>query len=113
MDNAAIHNCDSAAMEAMGVSRPGGLNRLPLPPNSGDMHLVIERAHARARQQFQDKLLRLGKVMNIEVYKSMFEEAFYSANTAAQVQADISSLPQLYEAIIACHGDYVAQKKLR
>lgn len=114
MDNAAIHNCDDKAMEReLGISKPGQGNRLALPPNSGDMHLVIERAHARAGLQFQDRLLRLGRVLTIEEYKDMFRQAFYDANKPEQVQGDIASLPALYEAIVAGHGEYVAQKKLR
>lgn len=40
-----FHHCDAVAMDAMGVSQPGDISRLPLPPNSGDMHRAIERAH--------------------------------------------------------------------
>jgi len=43
----------------------------------------------------------------------MLIKAFNTASTAAQVQADIRSLPQLHDAIIASHDNHVAEKNLR
>lgn len=112
MDNASIHTNAELIEKKLGIKH--GVNRLPLPPCSGDMHLVIERAHARAGHEFQRRVLQLGKVdRNMEVYKKMFRDAFYATNTAKQVQSDIQSLPALYRAIIDGHGGYVPAKRLR
>jgi hypothetical protein len=112
MDTASIHTSTTLVEDKFGIRL--GSNRLPLPPLSGDMHLVIERAHARAGHAFQRKVLELGKVeRNIEVYKRLFRDAFYAANTPKQVQADIASLPALYQAIIDAQGGYVPAKRLR
>lgn len=81
-----------------------GENWARLPPHSGDLHRVIERVHARLCGAFQDWLYEDSTPLSMAEYCEKLESLFYSTQTANIHSADISTIHELYQQVVACDG---------
>lgn len=72
---------------------------LPLPPNSPDMHKVIEHAVNNTCMTFFNYLLDHPDVTSLEDVKDAFSKAFYSGNTVKGIRADVDSLWKTYDVV--------------
>lgn len=81
-----------------------GDNWARLPPHSGDLHRVIERVHARLCGAFQDWLYEDSTPLSMPDYCEKLESLFYSTQTAAIHSADISTIHELYQQVVAREG---------
>lgn len=101
-DNAAVHSEAEEVVE--------GLNRLPHPRKSPDMHKVVEHMHAWLTQKMQAWLLKEGeRGVNAETAKKQLQDFFYSYATAS-IMKDVNSLPGTYKAILAAGGRYPTKR---
>lgn len=97
-DNAAVHSEAERVVE--------GINRLPHPRKSPDMHKVVEHMHAWLTQKMQVWLLsQEGHRVDADAAKQQLQDLFYSYD-AASIMADVDSLPGTYKAIVAAGGSY-------
>ncbi len=99
-DNPSIHDVD---LTDLGITED---DRAPLPPQSGDMHKVIEHVHARVCDAFREWVARNPRVTSPTQLRNQFEALFYEVITPASVHADVQSLPALWQWIRDHNGDY-------
>jgi hypothetical protein len=112
MDNPSWHT--SADLSRVGITE--GVNRLPLPPASGDMHKVIEHVHGTLVKELNKWFIRNRNrpgVSSAAVVKGAVEEIFFHTITPASVSADVESLPKLWKWIKDNKGSKGAPAKLR
>ena len=97
-DNAGAHN--AAAKDVP------GLNKLPLPAKSPDMHKVVEHVHGWLTQKMQLWLLQRGatKVTPPDAWAEL--ERLFKSYPTESVAKDVASLPETYQAIIDAGGAY-------
>ena len=97
-DNAAVHTDAEQAVP--------GINRLPHPPKSPDMHKAVEHVHAWLTQKMQAWLLKqeAGKI-TAEAAKAQLRELFGQLHTES-VMKDVNSLNDTYKAILSVGGRY-------
>ena len=103
-DNPSIHDADLAEL---GITE---LNRTPLPPQSGDMHKVIEHVHGTLCNAMSEWVARNPKVTKVADLKTQFEALFFKVITPVHVKKDIDSLPEQWRAIKAKEGGFTAVK---
>jgi hypothetical protein len=103
-DNPSIHDADLAQL---GITE---LNRTPLPPQSGDMHKVIEHVHATLCDAMSEWVARNPKVYKAADLKRQFEQLFFKVITIDHVKKDIESLPDQWRAIKAAKGGWTSVK---
>lgn len=101
-DNAAVHSNAEKVVQ--------GINRLPHPRKSPDMHKVVEHMHAWLTQKMQAWLLKQDACrVDANAAKRQLQDLFYSYE-AASIMADVESLPGTYKAIIAAGGRYPTKR---
>lgn len=103
-DNPSIHDADLAQL---GITE---LNRAPLPPQSGDMHKVVEHVHATLCTAMSEWVARNPNVTKSADIKQQFEALFFKHITPAHVKKDIDSLPAQWRAIKANEGGWTPVK---
>lgn len=101
-DNAAVHSDAEKVVQ--------GINRLPHPRKSPDMHNVVEHMHAWLTQKMQAWLLKQdARRVDANAAKRQLQDLFYNYE-AASIMADVESLPGTYQAIIAAGGRYPTKR---
>lgn len=75
-------------------------NRYPLPPNSPDMHKVVEHCVAILKDRFQAWLYSSPTPLSMAAYQRHLKRIFEEHITAASVAADVATLPDTYHAIL-------------
>lgn len=114
-DSARIHQ-SALSKDKEGKSMLGAIgfdaeqHRVPLPPYSPDMHKVIEHAHGRAVNKFQDWLYKTPGPFTMKKYKKQFEKIFKECCTPSIVSADVDSLKGLYNEIRRVQGQLPARQ---
>ncbi len=93
-DNATWHK--HAKLEEIGI---GPADLMPLPPNSPDMHKVIEHVVNNTCTNFFNYLLDHPDVTSLQGVKDAFIQAFYTGNRVASIRADVDSLLKTYDVI--------------
>ena len=107
LDKATVHN---EVVQVVGTKA----NLWPQPPHSPDFNKPIEHVHAQVDAAVHAWLLESRQSqpshkVTVEQSKAKVEEAFYNIPTSS-IKADVESLPSTWEAIIANHGGFVANK---
>lgn len=98
-DNASIHNAAKATMPHSAL--------LPIPAWSPDFMKAIEHNHQYVCDKFEKLVMSVGdQKKTSEWFRSKLESTFYEQSTPARVGADIKSLKQTYQGIIAARGGY-------
>lgn len=93
-DNATWHKY--AKLEEIGINQS---DLMPLPPNSPDMHKVIEHAVNNTCTTFFNYLLDHPEVRSLQQVKDAFTKAFYDGNTVDGIRADVDSLWKTYDIV--------------
>lgn len=99
-DNPSIHDAD---LSSLGITE---LNRYPLPPQSGDMHKVIEHVHAILCGAMSAWVARNPKVTKAADLRAKMRELFFEVINPTSVSADVASLPKLWRWIKDNGGKY-------
>lgn len=94
-DNASFHT--SMKLEDVGLTI-GDL--WDLPPNSPDMHKVIEHVVGRVKRELRNALCDNANLATVNDLKTECKRVFFGI-TAESVQKDIDSLPSTYKHIHA------------
>lgn len=76
-------------------------NRVPLPPNSPDMHRVVERSIGRLKKAFQSWLFEHPSARSMQQYRTALKKMFHKNETADVVSAEVASLPDVYREIVS------------
>lgn len=101
-DNAAVHTDAEKVVQ--------GINRLPHPRKSPDMHKVVEHMHAWLTQRMQAWLLEQDvRRVDADAAKQQLKDLFYSYKTES-IMADVESLPGTYKAIRDAGGRYPTKR---
>lgn len=97
-------------MEALDLQ---AADHFELPPNSCDIHRVIEHTHARLVAAFNDWLYRdPSEVFTMSDYKQKLEELFYKHPPVASpevIMADVQDLPKLFQEVIEKKGGWASK----
>jgi hypothetical protein len=108
-DNATIHTKAESILREAGVfiSCPHWVS----PPQSADLQKVVEHAHGRIGQRWQEELQKDGQqVFTAQQYISWLKEIFKKVTRPETVAADVRSLYSTYQAVIAAKGDWPEKK---
>ena len=105
-DNPAIHGGKhpEIIMRAMNLTLD---DHFELPPNSCDIHKVIEHMHARLVGAFQEWMYADSTSYDLPTYKLALERIFYTDPSVASHQVimkDMQSLPALFRELVAIEG---------
>lgn len=108
-DNDAVHQGAMEELQQRGLITNS--NRAPLPPNSPDMHKVVEHSIARLTSMVNSELAHTEDlVLPVEHWRSRLEQMFLTGITAASIRADVASLKATYQAIIDVAGSWPPRK---
>lgn len=107
-DNDKIHQ-NRLALAFLKINRN---NRYPLPPNSPDMHRVVERCIGRLKAAFSTWLYDHPGKRTMRDYQNAFKELFFSTQTADVIDKDVRKLPTLYPYIIKANGGWPPKRQL-
>lgn len=95
-DNASWHA--SVKLENVGLTTA---DKWELPPNSPDMHKVIEHVVGNVKRALRNKLVDNARLCTVERLKPACEDVFFNQIAKESVQKDIDSLPNTYKHIHA------------
>jgi hypothetical protein len=95
-DNASWHQ--ALNLEDVGLKES---DKWQLPPNSPDMHKVIEHVVGRVKQQLRHKLCDNANINSSKEVQAAFIDVFYKQISTESIRKDIESLPSTYKHI---HG---------
>lgn len=91
-------------------------NRFPLPPNSPDMHRVIERCVGRLKDKFQAWLYDHPAPRDATDYQDALREVFTSSQTKVAtpnvIRGEVEKLPTLWPMILERGGDWPPKDQL-
>lgn len=87
-------------------------NRFPLPPNSPDMHRVVERCIARLKAAFRGWLYDNPSKRTMADYRAALVDLFKRTQTADVINKDVKKLPKLWPAILRAGGDWPPKQQL-
>ena len=87
-------------------------NRYPLPPNSPDMHRVVERCIGRLKTKFADWLYDHPGKCTMAEYKRALLDIFMSTQTSDVINRDVKKLPQLFPLIVKAKGGWPPKGQL-
>lgn len=81
------------------------------PSNSSDMHKVVENGHGALQNHMQRWLLKREREqpdvkLQVAECKAQLEASFYRMSTTGEIQRNVSTLRETYQAIIDAGGDY-------
>jgi hypothetical protein len=93
-DNASWHQ--AADLSTIGIKHE---HRLPLPPNSPDMHKVIEHVVGNTKRRMKECLCDNAALTSVKDVKKAMEKVFYTKNKVTSIRKDINSLPGTYKII--------------
>lgn len=86
-------------------------NRFPLPPNSPDMHRVVERCVGRLKEAFQDWLYDHPAPRTAAEYQDELVKLFSKTQTASVIAGDVDNLPSLWPFILKAKGGWPPKKE--
>ena len=86
-------------------------NRFPLPPNSPDMHRVVERCVGRLKQAFQTWLYDHPAPRTAAEYQDELMALFSKTQTADVIAGDVAKLPTLWPLILKAKGGWPPKKE--
>lgn len=95
MDNATFHPTGELKLRVRGLR----VHRLPVPPQSHDIHKVIEHAIHLLKMEFDKWMIDHPDVVKMEDIKAAFVRTFYEKVKRDGVRKDIMSLRKTYRAI--------------
>ena len=95
MDNATYHPKGELKLRVKGLR----VHRLPVPPQSHDIHKVIEHAINLLKKEFDKWMIDHPTVVNVEDIKAAFVRTFCEKVRADGVRKDIKSLSKTYRHI--------------
>ena len=107
-DNDAIHQNPTTLASLQINTR----NRFPLPPNSPDMHRVIERVVGRVKAAYAAWLHDHPTPRSPAGYQAALLALFRQTQTAAVISKDVANLPALWPSIIKNKGDWASTDQL-
>lgn len=87
-------------------------NRYPLPPNSPDMHRVVERCIGRLKRAFREWLYEHPAKRSMAEYRRALETIFKTTQTAAMIEKEVKKLNTLYKCIIKAKGGWPPKNQL-
>ncbi len=93
-DNASFHT--SVNLQAIGIQQA---DMWKLPPNSPDMHKVIEHVVGRVKRALREELCDNARLTTVEHIKDVCKDVFFNKITKESVKKDIDSLPTTYRHI--------------
>jgi hypothetical protein len=107
IDGASVHN------EAHNLL-PRGWQLLPHPAHSPECNKPIEHVHSQMDEKMHSWLLQWRESHpNTNPTPQQCKDqcvAFFTALPADKIEADINTLPDTWEAIVAARGDYIAPR---
>ena len=104
-DNDRIHQ----NVETLSSLQINDRNRYPLPPNSPDMHRVVERCIARLKGAFSTWFYQHPGQRSMAQYRAELERLFFhdtSVATPKIISAEVDELPTLFPLIITAQGGW-------
>lgn len=105
-DNDKVHM--GADLSTVGIHKS---DRFSLPPLSSDMHKAVEHVHAWLQAQMQKWLETMeGQKLTPEMCLEHLNHIFYQQLKASSIAADVATLKDTYQAIIAAGGGYPSKK---
>lgn len=106
-DNPSIHKNNQEYLRELGLMQLDGEKPtdawLLLPTYSGDLHRTIERVHGRVCSAFQGMLNTESTARTLEFYIDRLFKLF-KLQTSDLITACMSTLPDLYQKVIALAG---------
>lgn len=96
MDNPKVHK----------NAKLGRISRHELPPNSPDMHKVVEHAHARLKQLFKKAWRSFKGKLTAKNAWALLEQCAVQTCRARTIGADCGTLAATYRRIIELEGDW-------
>jgi hypothetical protein len=90
-------------------------NRFPLPPNSPDMHRVIEHTVGRLKTAFRKWLYAHPGPRSNKQYQAVLERIFYECPKVAgpaAIKKDVLGLPKLFKLIRLARGGWPPKREL-
>lgn len=90
-------------------------NRFPLPPNSPDMHRVVEHCIGRLKTAFRKWLYAHPRARTIKQYQAALASLFYKragVAGATAIRKDVNKLPALFKEIRAVKGGWPSKRSL-
>jgi hypothetical protein len=102
-DNASWH--DPAL--ASGPFHPS--RRLKLPPNSPDMHKVVEHAIGLLKHSFKKEFNKDRTIKTAKQAASLLHQVAHKVITRESIRKDVLSLEKTYRNIIESEGDWASQ----
>lgn len=93
-DNAAWHQ--AVSLDQVGLTQG---DKWQLPPNSPDMHKVIEHVVGNVKRALRDKLADNANITSAQQLRDAFVEVFYEEISKDSIRKDIDSLPNTYKHI--------------
>ena len=108
-DNDSVHKGALEELRVRGLLT--STNRAPLPPNSPDMHKVVEHCIARVTSMVNAELADTEDIVHpVGYWQGRVEQLFFGGISAASVKADVASLRATYQAIIDVGGAWPPRK---
>lgn len=81
-------------------------NRFPLPPNSPDMHRVVERTIGRLKDKFRSWLYDNPGKRTMAEYRAELQRLFKQTVTVEGMESEVRKLPKLWRAILTAKGGW-------
>jgi len=105
-DNDKVHI--GADLSSVGILEK---DRFALPPCSSDMHKTVEHVHAWLQAHMQKWLETVEQEkLTPEMCQEQLKHIFYQQLKPSSIAADVASLKDTYQAIIAADGGYPPKK---
>jgi hypothetical protein len=110
-DNDRIHQ----RPETLAALKINSRNRFPLPPNSPDMHRVVERCIARLKQKWAAWFYANPAARDMKQHRAALLDIFATDKGVASpavISAEVAKLPRLFPKILAREGDWAPRGEL-
>lgn len=110
-DNDKIHQ----KLETLIALKINHKNRFPLPPNSPDMHRVVERCIGRLKTAFRKWMYAHPTSRTMQQYQQALTTLFFTNKQIAGSTAltkDVKKLPGLFKEILAAKGSWPSKRSL-
>lgn len=107
-DNDRIH-CNPFILNGLQINSK---NRYPLPPNSPDMHRVVERCIGRLKKAFQTWLHDHPAKRTMREYRAALLKIFKEKELAESINKEVKSLVKLFPHISKAKGGWPPKNQL-
>lgn len=105
-DNDKIHQ-NKNLWRALSIQKK---NRYPLPPNSPDMHKVVEHCIHNLKTKFKDFLYKNPKQLTMAEYQKVLKNIFHKEVKAESIKEDVDTLYDTYRGILRARGGQPPQQ---